>query len=416
MAKQILYSLALISICLLAGCSNDNGTGGNNLPPTISSIDPNQVSLGQNNITGHIQGTNLSGVTSISFGGGISIQSFRATSSNEIEVVFSVENNAIPGGRTVTVNTTGGSATASVLTILNNKAPVARFTVFPTSGGKNTNYTFDASSSKDSDGTVLHFHWNFGDDQTANGQVVQHVFNAAGTYVVALVVQDEQNATATATINVKVNDEIAPTPDFTITPSAGDVTTNFHFDASASSDDGTIKSYEWHMGDGAVLTGVTVDHIFKESGKESVELIVKDNDGNVNILEKTLKVKDFDTGKAVMEIQNLITRFFFRYSQLETQSAEYITEGWNDDCPGRQHEINIINKEKTQLLSTNATITEPIEVSVGSSHLTADASVTARFDYTTLDEVDHTAICTHSFTLKFVGDEWQICDFIVACQ
>src|SRR5438093_6924592 len=115
------------------------------------------------------------------------------------------------------------------------------------------------------------------------------------------------------------------------------------------------------MGDGAVLTGVTVDHLFKESGKESNELLVKDNDGNFNVLRKNLTVKDFDSEKAVKEIQNLITRFFFRYSQLETQTAEYIVEGWDPDCQGRQHEINIINREKTQLNSTNATITQPID-------------------------------------------------------
>src|SRR5207249_12220935 len=85
MAKRILYGLILIFICFVTSCNNDNGTGGNNLPPTISSMVPNQVSLGENDITGHINGTNLSGVTSVAFGGGISIQNFHATSSTEIE-------------------------------------------------------------------------------------------------------------------------------------------------------------------------------------------------------------------------------------------------------------------------------------------------------------------------------------------
>src|SRR5689334_3512926 len=131
MAKRILYGLILICICFVTSCNNDTGTGGGtNLPPTVSSMDPNQVSLGEN-VTGHINGTNLSGVTSVALGGGISIQSFRATSSTVIEVVFSVDNNALPGSRTVTVNTIGGSATASVLTVLNNRAPVAKFSIFP---------------------------------------------------------------------------------------------------------------------------------------------------------------------------------------------------------------------------------------------------------------------------------------------
>jgi chitodextrinase len=414
MTKQIIYGL-VFCLSILAGCSNDNGTGNTNLPPTISSVDPNEVSQGQINLTVHIRGTNLNGVTSLGFGGGISVNSFHAKSSNEIEAVISVDIGAVPGARTITVNTLGGTTTSTLLTVLNNRAPIAKFDVIPASGGKNTNFFFDGSSSKDNDGAVVHYHWIFGDGESANGIIVQHVFASTGNFQVTLQVQDDQNASAQTAVGVNVKDQVAPTPSFTVTPGTGDITTSFHFDASASTDDGKIESYEWHFGDGGEATGVTVDHIFKQSGKITVELIVADDDGNFNLLEKKLAVKDFDTAKATQDIINLITRFFFRYSQLETQSAEWIVEGWDPDCPGRLHEIDIIEREKSQLKSTNATIIPPIEVNIGASHITATADVTARFDYVTIDDASLQAICTHFFTLKFVNGDWEICDFTVSC-
>ncbi len=231
-----------------------------------------------------------------------------------------------------------------------------------------------------------------------------------------LTVEDNDKASGSTTETVRVKDSVGPTPNFTVSPGSGDITTTFHFDASGSTDDGTVTKFEWFFSDGDTATGPIVDHRFRQPGKVTVQLLVRDNDANFNILEKNLNVKEFDDQKAINDITNLIKRFFFRYSQLETESAEFIVEGWSPTCRGREHEINIINNQKQDLKSTQATLTEPVEVTIQPSKTKAFAVATARFDFVTADDVQHTSICTHTFSVILIDGDWQICDFDVSCQ
>ena len=50
--------------------------------------------------------------------------------------------------------------------------------------------TFNASESTD-DGEVIAYDWNFGDGETAQGEVVEHRYLCAGTYKVVLIVTDD---------------------------------------------------------------------------------------------------------------------------------------------------------------------------------------------------------------------------------
>jgi PKD repeat protein len=51
------------------------------------------------------------------------------------------------------------------------------------------------------------------------------------------------------------------------------------FDASGSSDNGTITSYAWDLGDGTTGSGLTVSHAFPSGRAYTVTLTVTDNDG-----------------------------------------------------------------------------------------------------------------------------------------
>src|SRR5262245_30440897 len=189
-----LRELSIVVACLLiiAGCGNDNnndsGTGGNVLP-IISSFTPNQVNRGQKNVEGKINGSNLNGVTSVTLGDGITVVRFTGVSANEIQVVFSVANNAAGGARTITVSTsTGTTSSASVLTVSDNRIPQAKFTISPAQGAENTLFTVDATKSTDSDGKVDKYQWDFGDNKTANGRIATHKYPIKGTYKITLTV------------------------------------------------------------------------------------------------------------------------------------------------------------------------------------------------------------------------------------
>lgn len=62
-----------------------------------------------------------------------------------------------------------------------------------------------ADGSRDPDGEVTAFTWNFGDGTVAAGQNSSHLYNSAGTYTVALTVTDDKGATGTLAQSVIVN-------------------------------------------------------------------------------------------------------------------------------------------------------------------------------------------------------------------
>ncbi len=74
------------------------------------------------------------------------------------------------------------------------------------------------------------------------------------------------------------------------------VTTGFapllvQFEGSGSSDpDGTIVSYSWNFGDGTTGSGISPDKTFTRTGRFTVTLTVKDNDGSTSTTSKVISV------------------------------------------------------------------------------------------------------------------------------
>ena len=68
--------------------------------------------------------------------------------------------------------------------------------------------TFDASASRDPDGIIATYSWNFGDGApTASGMLARHKYSVAGRYVAALVVTDDKGASAQASQTVEITDQ-----------------------------------------------------------------------------------------------------------------------------------------------------------------------------------------------------------------
>jgi PKD repeat protein len=64
---------------------------------------------------------------------------------------------------------------------------------------------FDASSSADSDGTIVDYSWDFGDLNVGSGQPVNHVYANGGTFDVTLTVTDNRGGTAVANQEITIN-------------------------------------------------------------------------------------------------------------------------------------------------------------------------------------------------------------------
>lgn len=85
-----------------------------------------------------------------------------------------------------------------------NVPPTAFFSFSPTSGLYPLAVSFNAGNSKDSDGQITSYNWNFGDGASGSGKTVNHIYNKEGRYEIVLRVTDDDSASATATGEVEV--------------------------------------------------------------------------------------------------------------------------------------------------------------------------------------------------------------------
>jgi len=100
--------------------------------PTISSVNPNQASQGQS-VSVTITGSNLSGVTAVGFGSGITVNSFTVDNSTQIRASVAVSISATIGTRDISVTKSGSIATlTSGFTV--NQAPPTASSVYPNQG------------------------------------------------------------------------------------------------------------------------------------------------------------------------------------------------------------------------------------------------------------------------------------------
>lgn len=143
-----------------------------------------------------------------------------------------------------------------------------------------TSIDFDATASRDPDGSITAYAWDFGDGTTAITPTASHSYAAVGVYTVTLTVTDDQSVTGTDTATVTVTNNLPPVA------AAGndqfvDVGAQASFDGGASTDaDGVIVGYSWSFGDGAPLgTGRTVTHSYAGAGVYTVTLTVTDDRG-----------------------------------------------------------------------------------------------------------------------------------------
>lgn len=118
----------------------------------------------------------------------------------------------LPGNYIATLSVTddrGGVGTATVdIRIIGPVAPVANFTVAPTSPTVGQNVTFNASSSTVGAGaTISQYAWDFGDGSatvTTSSASTTKAFAAAGTYSVTLTITDSLGRQATRSSTVVV--------------------------------------------------------------------------------------------------------------------------------------------------------------------------------------------------------------------
>ena len=91
--------------------------------------------------------------------------------------------------------------------VIENRRPVARFVLTPTSGVAPLTVDLDASNSEDLDGQIVAYRWDFGDGTTGSGVKVSHTY-PQGDYTVRLTVMDDDGARRTTNRSVSVTSPV----------------------------------------------------------------------------------------------------------------------------------------------------------------------------------------------------------------
>jgi len=173
--------------------------------------------------------------------------------------------------------------------------PVAKFSIEPDppQGPVPLEVSVDGSLSRDLQGPIVSYTWEWGDGTSAaEGVRATHTYVTAGTYRLQLTVLDtdgnshsrsrtvlatpgeggegpevEPNSPPVAVVNVDVDRGPAP------------LTVRFNGGGSTDADNGDVLTYAWDFGDGTTGNGVQIVHTYEEVGTFFARLTVSDDHG-----------------------------------------------------------------------------------------------------------------------------------------
>lgn len=168
--------------------------------------------------------------------------------------------------------------------LVTNEPPIANAGADQTATAGATT-TLDASGSRDTDGSIVSYEWDFGDGTMGSGKTVTHTYPEVGTYTAILSITDNSGAKATDTVTIQVTLENNPpiisnlSADEYEVDSGASVTIR----SVVSDPEGDSITYNWTCDDGTIRgTGSIVTWIAPiREGSYSISLEVNDGRGGV---------------------------------------------------------------------------------------------------------------------------------------
>ncbi|MBE1283827.1 MAG: PKD domain-containing protein [Rhodobacteraceae bacterium] len=142
---------------------------------------------------------------------------------------------------------------------------------------------FDATKSVASDSPITRYQWSFGDGGVQSAPSANYVYARPGQYRAVLRVEDDSQHPCNFGVATRIVAVNFPPIAEAGTDQSAVVGIPVYLSGAASYDvDGAISDWVWDMGDGTILEGANVSHVFQSSGRYNVRLTVRDNSGVTN--------------------------------------------------------------------------------------------------------------------------------------
>ncbi|MFC4262299.1 PKD domain-containing protein [Ferruginibacter yonginensis] len=186
-----------------------------------------------------------------------------------------------PGTYTVKLVITNAAGTKDSITkvqyITVNAAPTVAFTATPLTGCFPLNVQFTDGSTPGS-GSISSWFWDFGDGNTSTQQNPSHIYTAAGSFNVSLIITNSTGCSKTLTKANYIVTNTGITAAFTnSTPTGCSLPETIIFQNQST---GTgVLSYQWNFGDGGTSTSANPSHTYTTAGSFTVQLIVTNSTG-----------------------------------------------------------------------------------------------------------------------------------------
>ncbi|GAB6040919.1 hypothetical protein JCM17961_15930 [Endothiovibrio diazotrophicus] len=175
--------------------------------------------------------------------------------------------------------------------------PTAEISVDHAEGDAPLTVTFDGSRSADQDGSIMTYRWSSSDGRSSLGSLASFTFDQPGTYVVTLVVTDNDGNSGTAEETVVVGMPL--TPVFTVSQVEGAAPLTVDVDATGSEPASEIINYSWNTSDHQVGLGPTASFTFDQEGVYTITLSVIDSTGETATIGKEVIVLPSESSSLV---------------------------------------------------------------------------------------------------------------------
>ncbi len=243
----------------------------NPLPVALFSIDP--LTCAMNDVQFHDLSTTPTGFITQwhwEFGDG---NTQTVNFPNDPDVIYQY---AAIGTYTVSLTITNSDSCENTTTndITITASPTAMFS--HSEGCESNPFTFTDTSIENGGGIILQWNWDFGDlasgtDNTSTLQNPVHMFSAAGSYDVELMIMNSNGCTDTTTMTITVEED--PEVEFSWTANCQGEETLFEVDETITNVT-EVETFAWTFGDGGTSNLQNPTHIYTVAGDYTVTLMI----------------------------------------------------------------------------------------------------------------------------------------------